>query len=106
MCFVSPSQLSTCFQVLFVVNFFFFPFACEYVVTLPLFTSSKDVPHKFSSIFGVCMEVADLEVRDIPEVGAPSLSLLSTDPSSVLGGPSLSPRSLGGTPSPVTNANI
>lgn len=75
-------------------------------MTLPLFTSSKNVPCIFSPISRVRTEVAALEVREIYEVGAPPFSLVSADPASVLGGPFLSSWILRETPSRVTTLTL
>lgn len=69
---------------------------------LPLFIGSEDVPCMFSPISKVHTEVGDPEVWDIPEVVVPSFSLVPTDAPHVLGGTSLSPGGLVGTPSSVT----
>lgn len=50
----------------------------------------------FSPISGIHTEVTDSEVRDIPEVGVPSFSLIPVSPSLVLGGTSLPSRDLVG----------
>lgn len=78
-----------------VVGFHSCSFAgCDFVAVF-LFVGFEDAHHMFSPIFGVLTEVADPEVRDIPKVGIPSLSL-------VHGGTLLSSRDLVGTPSPLT----
>lgn len=70
-------------------------------MTSPLFTGSEEVPRMFSHIFGVRTEVTVPQVRDIRKVRTPPSNLVLEDPSSILGGPFLSPGVLKETPNPL-----